>query len=222
MASVIQIVVSPHGFTANDVGPIAVSGHQVDDLVNDQVDDYVAAIVAALEGIDFSNLSNITVTGSEGGLVVLSHAGTPLRPIIWASDTTSQADAQWCLKKHDEQWWINEVGVIPDHSHLVTKLSWLHRSEPDLWQQVVHICSPADYIRWRLVSGSKDLMSEMGSIVTSPLDAKRTAVWSSKNGTYSQPVLNLIESERDWSKCLPTVRATGAIVGSLFGTLVNL
>ena len=74
MASVIQIVVSPHGFTANDVGPIAVSGHQVDDLVNDQVDDYVAAVVAALEGIDFSNLSNITVTGSEGGLVVLSHA----------------------------------------------------------------------------------------------------------------------------------------------------
>ena len=56
MASVIQIVVSPHGFTANDVGPIAVSGHQVDDLVNDQVDDYVAAVVAALEGIDFSNL----------------------------------------------------------------------------------------------------------------------------------------------------------------------
>lgn len=222
MASVIQIVVSPDGFTANDIGPIAVRNNQADDHVNDQVDDYVTAVVAALEGIDFSNLSNITVTGSEGGLVVLSHAGTPLRPIIWASDTTSQADAQWCLKKHDERWWINEVGVIPDHSHLVTKLSWLHRSEPDLWQQVVYICSPADYIRWRLVSGTQDQMSEKGSIVTSPLDAERTALWSSKNGAYSQPVLNLIDSERDWSKCLPTAKPIGAIVGSLFGTLVNL
>lgn len=222
MASVIQIVVSPDGFTANDIGPIAVRNNQADDHVNDQVDDYVTAVVAALEGIDFSNLSNITVTGSEGGLVVLSHAGTPLRPIIWASDTTSRADAQWCLKKHDEQWWINEVGVIPDHSHLVTKLSWLHRSEPDLWQQVVYICSPADYIRWRLVSRTQDQMSEKGSIVTSPLDAERTALWSSKNGAYSQPVLNLIDSERDWSKCLPTAKPIGAIVGSLFGTLVNL
>ena len=214
MASVIQIVVSPHGFTANDVGPIAVSSNQVDD--------YVDAVVAALEGIDFSNLSNITVTGSEGGLVVLGANGLPLRPIIWASDTSSIADAQWCLKKFDEQWWINEVGVIPDHSHLVTKLSWLHRSEPDIWQEVVHVCSPADYIRWRLVSGSQDPISEMGSIVTSSLDAERTALWSSKNGAYSQPVLNMIDSERDWSKCLPIVRATGAIVGSLFGTLVNL
>ena len=214
MASVIQIVVSPHGFTANDVGPIAVSSNQVDD--------YVDAVVAALEGIDFSNLSNITVTGSEGGLVVLGANGLPLRPIIWASDTSSIADAQWCLKKHDEQWWINEVGVIPDHAHLVTKLSWLHRSEPDLWQQVVHICSPADYIRWRLVSGSKDPVTEMGSIVTSSLDAERTAFWSSKNGAYSQPVLKLIDSERDWSKCLPVVKPSGAIAGSLFGTLVNL
>ena len=83
MAAIIQIVVSPFGFTANDVGPIAVE--------SDHADDYVAAVVAALEGIDFSNLSNITVSGSEGGLVVLSHDGTPLRPIIWASDTTSQA-----------------------------------------------------------------------------------------------------------------------------------
>ena len=109
MAAIIQIVVSPFGFTANDVGPIAVE--------SDHADDYVAAVVAALEGIDFSNLSNITVSGSDGGLVVLSHDGTPLRPIIWASDTTSQADAQWCLKKHDEQWWTNEVGIVPSHLH---------------------------------------------------------------------------------------------------------
>jgi xylulokinase len=208
MAAIIQIVVSPYGFTANDVGPIAVE--------SDHADDYVAAVVAALEGIDFSNLSNITVSGSEGGLVVLSHDGTPLRPIIWASDTTSQTDAQWCLKKHDEQWWTNEVGIIPSHSHTVTKLSWLHRSEPETWSKMSLVCSPADYIRWRLVHGA------LGSMVTSPQDAARTAMWSAKDNAYSQAIMNLIDHDRDWSKCLPTVRATGAIVGSLFGTLVNL
>ena len=208
MAAIIQIVVTPFGFTANDVGPIAVE--------SDHADDYVAAVVAALEGIDFSNLSNITVSGSEGGLVVLSHDGTPLRPIIWASDTTSQADAQWCLKKQDEQWWTNEVGIVPSHLHTVTKLSWLHRSETENWQKMSFACSPADYIRWRLVTGS------LSSMVSSPQDAAQTAMWSTKDNGYSQKVLALIDHDRDWSKCLPTVRATGAIVGSLFGTLVNL
>ena len=208
MAAIIQIVVSPFGFTANDVGPIAVE--------SDHADDYVAAVVAALEGIDFSNLSNITVSGSEGGLVVLSHDGTPLRPIIWASDTTSQADAQWCLKKHDEQWWTNEVGIVPSHLHTVTKLSWLHRSETENWQKMSFACSPAEYIRWRLVTGS------LSSMVSSPQDAAQTAMWSTKDNGYSQKVLALIDNDRNWSKCLPTVKATGAIVGSLFGTLVNL
>ena len=208
MAAIIQIVVSPFGFTANDVGPIAVE--------SDHADDYVAAVVAALEGIDFSNLSNITVSGSEGGLVVLSHDGTPLRPIIWASDTTSQADAQWCLKKQDEQWWTNEVGIVPSHLHTVTKLSWLHRSETENWQKMSFACSPADYIRWRLVTGS------LSSMVSSPQDAAQTAMWSTKDNGYSQEVLALIDNDRNWSKCLPAVRANGAIVGSLFGTLVNL
>lgn len=208
MAAIIQIVVTPFGFTANDVGPIAVE--------SDHADDYVAAVVAALEGIDFSNLSNITVSGSEGGLVVLSHDGTPLRPIIWASDTTSQADAQWCLKKQDEQWWTNEVGIVPSHLHTVTKLSWLHRSETENWQKMSFACSPADYIRWRLVTGS------LSSMVSSPQDAAQTAMWSTKDNGYSQEVLALIDHDRNWSKCLPTVKATGAIVGSLFGTLVNL
>ena len=208
MAAIIQIVVSPFGFTANDVGPIAVE--------SDHADDYVAAVVAALEGIDFSNLSNITVSGSEGGLVVLSHDGTPLRPIIWASDTTSQADAQWCLKKQDEQWWTNEVGIVPSHLHTVTKLSWLHRSETENWQKMSFACSPADYIRWRLVTGS------LSSMVSSPQDAAQTAMWSTKDNGYSQKVLALIDNDRDWSRCLPAVRANGAIVGSLFGTLVNL
>jgi hypothetical protein len=72
------------------------------------------------------------------------------------------------------------------------------------------------------VTGSKNPMSEMSSMASSPQDAAQTAMWSAKDNAYSQAVLALIDHERDWSKCLPTVKATGAIVGSLFGTLVNL
>jgi len=58
--------------------------------------------------------------------------------------------------------------------------------------------------------------------VTGSHEAAQTAMWSAKDNAYSQAILNLIDSERDWSKCLPTVKPAGAIVGSLFGTLVNL
>jgi xylulokinase len=136
--------------------------------------------------------------------------------MMWASDKSSEPDATWCLKKFDEEWWLNEVGVIPDHSQTVTKLSWLHRSEPETWSKMCLVCSPADYIRWRLVNGS------LGSMVTSPQDAERTAMWSTKDNAYSQATMTLIDSDRDWSKVFPVVKPTGAIVGSLFGTLVNL
>jgi hypothetical protein len=47
-------------------------------------------------------------------------------------------------------------------------------------------------------------------------------MWSTKENAYSQATMTLIDSDRDWSKVFPVVKPTGAIVGSLFGTLVNL
>lgn len=208
MSSVIRIVVSSSGFLANDVGPIAVA--------SDDADEYVAAVVAALEGVDFSNLSNIMVEGSENGLVVLDNSGQPLRQILWGSSTSSSADADWCNMQFAEPWWLDEVGVVPDFSHSVAKMSWLHRNEPAIWNKMVRACSPADYIRWRLVEGSSN------SLVTSATEAERTGLWSTTNQRYSSAVLELIDRERDWTNVLPTVKAKGTIVGSLFGTLVNL
>jgi sugar (pentulose or hexulose) kinase len=59
-------------------------------------------------------------------------------------------------------------------------------------------------------------------MVTSPQDAERTAMWSAKDNAYSQATMKLIDQDRDWSKIFPVVKPAGAIVGSLFGTLVNL
>jgi hypothetical protein len=47
-------------------------------------------------------------------------------------------------------------------------------------------------------------------------------MWSAKNNAYSQATMTLIDSDHDWSKVFPVVKMSGAIVGSLFGTLVNL
>jgi xylulokinase len=204
----LHIVVSRHGFEANDVGPIAIE--------SDDIDEYVARITAAMEGIDFSNITRIRVTGAENGLVVLDAEGRPLRPIIWEHDESSVPDAGWCLKKHDESWWMHEVGVVPTHQHMVTKLSWLHRSEPETWSKVRRVCTPAQYIRWRIGRDTS------GPIVATEAESSTTALWNPTARCYSTEVLNLIDGDLRWQGVLPDVRPDGSTVGSLYGVLVQL
>ena len=112
MSGHLHITVSSGGFEANDAGPIA--------MVTDDADVLLDAIVASLEGIDFSNITRIRVTATDNGVVVLGVDGRPLRPIIWENDESSVPDAGWCLKKHDESWWTREAGMVPTFRSMVT------------------------------------------------------------------------------------------------------
>ena len=204
----LHIVVSRHGFEANDVGPIAIE--------SDDIDEYVERITAAMEGIDFSSLTHIAVSGFDDGVVFLGADSRPLRPIIWADDESSVPDAGWCNKKHDESWWTHEVGVVPTHRHMVTKMSWLHRSEPETWSKVRRVCTPAQYIRWRVGRDTS------GPIVATEAESATTALWNPTGHSYSTEVLSLIDGDLRWQGVLPDVRPDGSTVGSLYGVLVQL
>lgn len=208
MSGHLHITVSSGGFEANDAGPIA--------MVTDDADVLLDAIVASLEGIDFSNITRIRVTAADDGVVVLGVDGRPLRPIIWEHDESSVPDAGWCLKKVDESWWTREAGMVPTFRSMVTKLSWLHRSEPDTWARVMHVCTPAQYVRWRL---GRDTA---GPIVASADELASTGLWNTERGAVSDAVTGLIDAERDWTGVLPTVRPIDSSVGSLYGVLVVL
>ena len=208
MSGHLHITVSSGGFEANDAGPIA--------MVTDDADALYDAIVASLEGIDFSNITRIRVTAADDGVVVLGVDGRPLRPIIWEHDESSVPDAGWCLKKHDESWWIRETGSLPTFRSMVTKLSWLHRSEPDIWARVARVCTPAQYVRWRL---GRDTA---GPIVASPDELASTGLWNTERDALSDAVTGLIDAERDWTGVLSTVRPVDSSVGSLYGVLVVL
>jgi len=208
MSGHLHITVSSGGFEANDAGPIA--------MVTDDADALCDAIVASLEGIDFSNITRIRVTAADDGVVVLGVDGRPLRPIIWEHDESSVPDAGWCLKKHDESWWMRETGSLPTFRSMVTKLSWLHRSEPDIWARVARVCTPAQYVRWRL---GRDTA---GPIVASPDELASTGLWNTERDALSDAVTGLIDAERDWTGVLSTVRPVDSSVGSLYGVLVVL
>ena len=61
---------------------------------------------------------------------------------------------------------------MPVASFTITKLSWLHRSEPEAWQRLAHVVLPHDWLTFRLT----------GRLVTDRGDASGTGYWSAATG----------------------------------------
>ena len=62
--------------------------------------------------------------------------------------------------------WAAAVGSVPVAAFTVTKLSWLHRSEPDNWARLAHVVLPHDWMTLRLT----------GELVTDRGDASGTGL----------------------------------------------
>lgn len=176
----------------------------------DTVDD-ADAWVAAVERLGVHVKAAVAIRATEVGLVCLGTERQVLHPVVWSHDDRSAPDATWCRKKYVDEWWRSEIGTVPEARHLVTKLSWLHRSEPDVWARTRFMGSLEDHLRGSLTSGSmttrEDLVEEYG-------------LWG--RGEYRGGVLALIDTGREWSGVLPDVRATGTVLGAWRGVDVVL
>jgi xylulokinase len=102
------------------------------------------------------------------------------------------------------------VGSVPVAALTVTKLSWLHRSEPDNWAKLAHVVLPHDWMTLRLT----------GELVTDRGDASGTGYWSPIAGEYRADILAIVDNERDWSTVLPRVAEPAEVVGTWNGAQV--
>lgn len=173
---------------------------------------WVIALEALAESPDFAALlapdALIRIRATDIGMVGLDDAGRVVHPVMWANDERSGDDAKWCRKKYDDAWWESEVGLVPESRHLVTKLSWLHRSEPDVWSRIHRICSLEDYVIGRLIGAGPN-----APIVSRQDVVAEFGVWSPISKTYSAAVLALIDSQRDWSGVFPDVAMSPTELG---------
>lgn len=158
--------------------------------------------------------SSLSIVVTEEGVVMLDEAGAPLRPALLSGDTRSADDAKWCQKKFEPSWWLENVGVVPEATHLVTKLSWLHRSEPDSWAACARLVGVAELLRARLAGGGPE------TFVATRATAANSAMWCTGRGRWHGDVLTLIDSGRDWSNALPMVVDDGTEVGRWNGLSV--
>jgi xylulokinase len=91
-----------------------------------------------------------------------------------------------------------------------TKLSWLHRSEPEHWARLAHVLLPHDWLTLQLT----------GALVTDRGDASGTGYWSPATGEYRWDLLGIIDRDRDWSTVVPRVAAPDEVVGEWRGARV--
>ncbi len=157
-------------------------------------------------------IASISVGGQQHGMVALDADDLPVHAAKLWNDTESAPDAGWLLQQLDDGTaaWAEAVGSVPVAAFTVTKLSWLHRTHPDAWEQIARVLLPHDYLTHRLT----------GEYTTDRGDASGTGYWSPATGEYRWDILALIDRDRDWTDVVPTVLDPGAVAGVWSGIQV--
>lgn len=153
-----------------------------------------AALAAA--GITLGDADALAVAAQQHGLVALDASGDVIRPAKLWNDTESAADAGWLIGRlGSPQTWADACGSVPVASFTITKLSWLHRREPESWSRLARVCLPHDWLTSRLT----------GELVTDRGDASGTGYWSPRRDEWALELLAIVDGERDWISALPRV-----------------
>lgn len=154
----------------------------------------------------------IAVGGQQHGMVVLDADDTVIRPAKLWNDTESAADATWLLDRFPggARGLARATGSVPVASFTITKLSWLHRTEPEAWRRLRRVLLPHDWLTHRMT----------GSHTTDRGDASGTGYWSPAEETYRWDVLALVDAERDWTDSVPQVLGPMEVAGEWSGALV--
>jgi len=148
-------------------------------------------------GVAAGDVVAVGVAGQQHGMVVLDVHNRVVRPAKLWNDTESAADARWLIDQlaGNETEWARRCGSVPVAAFTITKLSWLHRCEPDAWARVARVCLPHDWITWKLA----------GEFVTDRGDASGTGYFSAARDAYQLDLLALVDDGVDWSPRLPRV-----------------
>ncbi len=153
--------------------------------------DWWAAFTTAWAAVGAPDVAAISVAGQQHGMVVLDEQRRVIRPAKLWNDTESAPDSGWLLKQLPDgaAGWAAACGSVPVAAFTITKLSWLHRSEPEAWARMAHVLLPHDWLTAQL----------SGELVTDRGDASGTGYWSPAAGEYRWDLLGIVDRDRDWT-----------------------
>ena len=169
-----------------------------------------SALAGAIAAASVTEVDALAVGAQQHGLVALGDNGQVLRPAKLWNDTETAADAGWLVQQLDgPEAWAEAAGSVPVASFTITKLSWLHRKEPEHFERLAHVLLPHDWLTYKLT----------GAMVTDRGDASGTGYWSPAEGRYRTDLLRVVDGapgDDGWLARLPRVLGPNEPAGPLF------
>ena len=97
-------------------------------------------------------MAAISVAGQQHGMVALDEHRRVIRRRSCGTTPESAPDAAWLVAQlpGGPAAWADACGSVPVASFTITKLSWLHRCEPEAWQRLAHVLLPHDWLTFEL------------------------------------------------------------------------
>ena len=152
--------------------------------------------------VSVSEIKAIGFSGQMLGVVTLDRDYKVIRPAILHCDARSGEQAEMIsgsvpLRKKQE---LFRNPVYP--GFMLTSLLWMRENEPAEFERIAHVCSPKDYIRFRL----------SGVFSSEYSDASATLLFDIENNCWSEEILKIADLPRD---IFPECTETTDIVGHL-------
>jgi xylulokinase len=140
----------------------------------------------------------MAIAAQQHGLVALDDRAEVIRPAKLWNDTESADDAQWLVEQlGGPEPWVEACGSVPVASFTISKLSWLHRCEPENFDRLARVLLPHDWLTSRM----------SGRFTTDRGDASGTGYWSPAQERWRTDLLEVIDDTKDWGACLPRCSA---------------
>lgn len=146
----------------------------------------IEGIRAVVDAVDAADIAAVGLGGQMHGLVLLDAEGEPLRrSIIWCDQRTARE-----CEEITEIVGAERLIAITANPALTgftaSKIRWVQKHEPEIYQKCAHILLPKDYIRYKLT----------GEFATDVSDASGMQLLAVKNRCWSDEVLEKLSIDK--------------------------
>jgi xylulokinase len=161
---------------------------------------HVQAATAALRetaDTDLETVAAVGLTYQMHGLVLLDAQGEVLRPsIIWC-DSRAVDLGREAFEALGREWCLAHLLNSPGN-FTASKLAWVHRHEPEVYDQVETALLPGDYVAFRMT----------GERCTTPSGLSEATLWDVQRDGLATDVLDYFDLDPGlWPDVVPTSRS---------------
>jgi xylulokinase len=199
-----------------DTGELVGSGHAAHPATfpprsEQEPESWREALVEARRRAGTQAVVAMAIAAQQHGLVALDDRAEVIRPAKLWNDTESADDAQWLVEQlGGPEPWVEACGSVPVASFTISKLSWLHRCEPENFDRLARVLLPHDWLTSRM----------SGRFTTDRGDASGTGYWSPAEERWRTDLLEVVDDTKDWDACLPEVLGPTEVVREREGVMI--